>query len=103
MIESSKFDSMLVTEQDPDQINTSNSDKDCQEDDESPGKKTMELLIPKDGESQEKRVTSARSNHRRTGSIGENPFTTGGMTVTSQSPESEVTPQATYETLAEFT
>jgi len=63
----------------------------------------MELLIPKDGESQEKRVTSARSNHRRTGSIGENPFTSGGMTVTSQSPESEVTPQATYETLAEFT
>ena len=46
MIESSKFDSMLVTEQDPDQINADSPDqklKDCQKK-VSPSK--MELLIP---------------------------------------------------------
>lgn len=50
------------------------------------------------------RVTSARAQHRRQGSIDENPFIVPDRVHTGQSTEShEGKPQPEYETLAQFT
>ena len=118
MNQSSKFESMLVDEKDANELDaespSKSQDDEIKEQEEHKGgvpASKLALIIPPVGDNQHKRVTSARSHHRRHQSIGENPFlTTGAKAGTTvggsnedQSPESQKTPQNQYETLAEFT